>query len=153
MILCICMTVTALPNGVFAAEGAVKEVSTKVIVDTSKSIDKSKPISGGDVSTQGVKSKAIKIAVKKLAGMLRSSAVNKVADFMETYVSKQASKTLKKYAGQIANKLDELATWEDLALQAIADQVKNLLIGFGVSSSIAEKIGLGLKWFVEWFLL
>jgi hypothetical protein len=72
---------------------------------------------------------------------------------METYVSKQASKTLKKYAGQIANKLDELATWEDLALQAIADQVKNLLIGFGVSSSIAEKIGLGLKWFVEWFLL
>lgn len=153
MILCICMTVTALPNGVFAAEGAVKEVSTKVIVDTSKSIDKSKPISGGDVSTQGVKSKAIKIAVKKLAGMLRSRAVNKVADFMETYVSKQASKTLKKYAGQIANKLDELATWEDLALQAIADQVKNLLIGFGVSSSIAEKIGLGLKWFVEWFLL
>jgi hypothetical protein len=32
MILCICMTVTALPNGVFAAEGAVKEVKLLLIL-------------------------------------------------------------------------------------------------------------------------
>ncbi|PHO07302.1 hypothetical protein BFT35_06715 [Thermoanaerobacterium thermosaccharolyticum] len=73
----------------------------------------------GNIKPQGLKGKALKLSVKRIAGMLRSSAIDKIAEWMETYINKEAAKYLRKYSIKIANKLDELSTWEDLALQAM----------------------------------
>lgn len=104
----------------------------------------------GNIKPQGLKGKALKLSVKRIAGMLRSSAIDKIAEWMETYINKEAAKYLRKYSIKIANKLDELSTWEDLALQAIEDQVTGFLNGLGVPYSIAKGIGLGLKYIIDW---
>ncbi|MDI3477021.1 MAG: hypothetical protein PWQ59_546 [Thermoanaerobacterium sp.] len=48
------------------------------------------------IKPQGLKGKALKLSVKRIAGMLRSSAIDKIAGWMETYINKVSCKISKK---------------------------------------------------------
>lgn len=95
--------------------------------------------------TQGVRSWAVKQALGLLAKSLRSSGLRWVLNQARQYGGKQVADVVERHAFQIANKLDELARWEDLALQAVQDQIAGLLMGLGVPSYTARQTGFVIK--------
>ncbi|AWO74437.1 hypothetical protein A5N86_10655 [Geobacillus thermoleovorans] len=75
------------------------------------------------VETQGIKTAALKKAVLTLADMLESQAIKKLLDFVEDYGSKKVADTIREYTDNITDTLRTIASWKDLSIQIIQDQV------------------------------
>lgn len=87
------------------------------------------PGQDGRVEAQGVKTAAVKVALRTLSRMLRSHSLDSLLRFVETYGSSSVASTIRKYAGKIADIVDKLLTWADVPLKAIEDQITGGLNG------------------------
>ncbi|MDF9298053.1 hypothetical protein [Geobacillus stearothermophilus] len=103
-----------LPS-VFAAE-------TNTVSQLTPSVAKVNTVSP-KVETQGIKTAALKKAVLTLADMLESQAIKKLLDFVEDYGSKKVADTIREYTDNITDTLRTIASWKDLSIQIIQDQV------------------------------
>jgi hypothetical protein len=100
MILCICMAVTILPIGAFAAEGTTKETATQIVVDSSKIDNSVLDGTGGEYQTRGLKKKAVVYALK-YGGKLLGSIFDLIGD-------KKVAKLLKDNSFAIGEFLDSI---------------------------------------------
>lgn len=101
------------------------------------------------VQPQGIKTAALKAALTKLAKAVTSDTV---LYYAEKWGSKTIANTIKKYGGKIASKLNELAKWEAVTLDAVQDQIAGMLMGLGVPASTARTVGFVVKTLVNLFL-
>jgi len=85
--------------------------------------------------------------------MLESQAIKKLLDFVEEYGSKKVADTIRKYADDIADTLRTIASWKDLSIKIIQDQVSGALYDLGVPLSTARQVGWVISKFVDWVLL
>jgi hypothetical protein len=144
-VLALSVLAVAVPTSVFAAE-------TNTVSQLNPSVAKVNTVSP-KVETQGVKTAALQKAVLKLADMLESQAIKKLLDFVEDYGSKKVADTIRKYADDIADTLRTIASWKDLSIKIIQDQVSGVLYDLGVPLSTARQVGWVISKFVDWVLL
>lgn len=90
------------------------------------------------VEPSGVKSAAVKAAVRRLARMLRSAELDWVLDKVKDIADARIAKLIRKHAHAIADKLDELAKWEELSLAMVRDQLTGALKTIGVAESTSR---------------
>lgn len=136
---------TAVPSSSTpsAAAAALSEdsVSPPVVDDTVPVLDDSETF----ISTNGIRTWALKKALGGLAKSLRSSGLRWVLNKARQYGGREVADAIERHAFRIADKLDELARWEDVSLQAVEDQTYNLLLGLGVRGDIARGAGFAIK--------
>ena len=130
------------------------EANNNIVVLAEKEISvQPAPAQDGRVEAQGVKTAAIKAAIRKLVYYLRHN-VDTVISKLRGYVPDRYLTVLKNNAGKIANFLETLLTWEDLEYQTIYDQTYSFLRwNLGFAHTTSHWNALGLEWIVEWGLL
>ncbi|HHW40474.1 MAG TPA: hypothetical protein GXX19_04850 [Syntrophomonadaceae bacterium] len=130
------------------------EANNNIVVPAGKGISvQPAPGQDGRVEAQGVKTAAIKAAIRKLVYYLRHN-VDTVISELRDYIPGRYLTVLKNNAGKIAVFLERLLTWEELAYQTIYDQTYNFLRwNLRFAHTTSHWIALGLKWIVEWGLL
>lgn len=107
----------------------------------------------GTVEPAGWKSASVKLALKGMAKMLRSKALDTILDWMEREASKTIAGQVRKHAKKIAGLFDELVQWEQLTLKMVQDQTAGLLYDLGVNLGTAREVAFWICTFLEWVLL
>lgn|GEM_PF-4127222 len=105
------------------------------------------------VEADGLKSGAIKASIRVIVRFLR----NNVDEFIERLVRERTwNKTYLNYirrnADRLANALEELLEWEDVALTTVYDHIYRFLINSGISHDTAHWVALAFKWGIQWGL-
>jgi hypothetical protein len=99
---------------------------------------------------RGVKTAAIKKAIKVVVKALRSTAAADTAAMLtKEGATASVRRVAVKHAATIATRLEGLLKYEDLVLQTIEDQVKNALTNVGVADGMATIVGFFVKKAVE----
>lgn len=99
---------------------------------------------------QGLKTIAIKKAIKVVVKGLRSAAAaDAIAMLTKLDASPAVVRAVVKHSATIATRLESLLVYEDLTLTLIEDQVINVLKHAGVASSTAGTAGFMVKKIVQ----
>ena len=73
------------------------------------------------------------------------------AEVIKKVAGSTVSKNFLKYFDKIVEALDPLLDWTDIPAQAVYDAVRRVLVGAGVSESVAVNIALAIKEGLSWF--
>lgn len=95
----------------------------------------------------GIKSAIVKALLKQMAGMIRSGA-NTFIDLGSKFLDDAAEKALRNHSSEIADVLDDVANFPDIATHQIRSQVYNGLkasLGDGTAQVIASAVE-GVLW-------
>ena len=101
----------------------------------------------------GVKTYALKKALRAFSRMLRSSSLDDVLKWLARESDARVVQIVRRHALTIADTLDELILWEALTLKIIRDQLIGAIGSAGVPHSTSVRVAFWIEKFIEWTLL
>jgi len=108
------------------------------------------PVSYTDPTGHGIKTKILKFALREAADMLRSKFFKeRVIRFVEQQVGKRMANVLRTHSSKIANQLDYIATWDNIAKNSIKQHLEGYLFhSLKLSRSTSSKVATGIAEFI-----
>ncbi|MHC1685240.1 MAG: hypothetical protein AB6733_20265 [Clostridiaceae bacterium] len=127
---------------------SVKALDKQVNIQTNRAQD-----ANGRNVLEGVKGKIATTILKRSATILRSSSLNSVLNRLK-YIGFSTStiNNINRYSYEVADILDELATWSYVVKTTIYEQISGALIGSGVSGTVARDVAWWIATIIDWGL-
>lgn len=138
---------TSVPSTAFAANKPAQNNATTICVENSQELP---PVQESDYDSvpeaRNAATKVIKTAIKFIKNNKQAAA-----EVIKKVAGSTVSKNFLKYFDKIVEALDPLLDWTDIPAQAVYDAVRRVLVGAGVSESVAVNIALAIKEGLSWF--
>ncbi|MBT9282734.1 MAG: hypothetical protein KM312_08870 [Hydrogenibacillus schlegelii] len=140
--LAIALSCTSIP--VFATE---KQYSNQYLLANNQ-ITTVKPPTA---EPQGIRGKVVSFAVRQIAQAMRYGG--KELSYIVGFLDREAASYLSRYAYQIANQLDYIATIPDLTAEMVKEYIFNFLVNeLRLDGSIALPIADAIKAAINWII-